>query len=116
MIRGYLFIPANKPRFIEKSLELEGVNHRIFDFEDSVSSFDVEKAILNVNKQTVKPSDWVRIPLTDQFQGIANELIKKGYRNVIVPKVKDKEHFSEVISQLRSEEHTSELQSRGHLV
>jgi len=100
-IQNYFFVPASKPRFIEKSLELKGIDYRIFDFEDSVSSLDIEKAIQNVTRQPVNSADWVRIPLGNQFKEIARELFETGYRNVVVPKVKNKEDFSEVLSQLQ---------------
>lgn len=102
LIQNYFFVPASKPRFIEKSRELKGIDHRIFDFEDSISSTDIDNAIYNVSQQPVNSTDWVRIPLGNQFQEISRELFKIGYRNVIIPKVKSKEEFGDVLSQLQS--------------
>lgn len=101
LIRNYFFVPANKPRFLEKSLELNSIDFRILDFEDSVSSSNIKNAIQTVKKIELKKTDWVRIPVIDQFKKIAQELFNLGLTNVVIPKVKDKKHFGKVMNQLR---------------
>jgi citrate lyase beta subunit len=100
LIQNYFFVPANKPQFLEKSLKLAGVDFRILDFEDSVSASNIENALQTVQTHELRETDWVRIPVIDQFKEIANELFKLNLTNVVIPKVRDKEHFDEVLNQL----------------
>jgi citrate lyase beta subunit len=97
LIKSYFFVPANKPRYLDKSLELSGIDVRILDFEDSVSSSNIKNALKTVQKSHLKATDWVRIPVIDQFQEIASSLFDLGLTRVVIPKVTDKEHFERVM-------------------
>lgn len=100
LIRNYFFVPANKPRFLEKSLELESLDVRVLDFEDSVSASDIENALKIIQKHELRENDWVRIPIIDQFSDVAQQLFKLGLTKVVIPKVSDKDHFGEVLNKL----------------
>lgn len=100
LIQSYFFVPAYKPKYLKKSLELKGLDYRIFDFEDSVSASNIESAISTVKVNKVQVSDWVRIPVNDQFLELAFRLYELGLKNVVVPKVRDKEHFEYLLKQL----------------
>lgn len=100
LIQNYFFVPANNPRYLDKSLELEGLDFRILDFEDSISKSNIESALNTVKGNKILDSDWVRIPVEVRFKELALKLYELGLENVIIPKVRDKEHFESVLKQL----------------
>ena len=100
MIKSYFFVPASKESFIKKSLLLKGIYSRVLDFEDSISDSEIDKAIDLVQKNKVLSSDWVRIKLSSDFEYLSQRLIQLGFRNLILPKLKDFAHTNDVIERL----------------
>lgn len=98
-----MFIPANKKKFIDKSIQLENLDHRIFDLEDSVAEKDIEIAINNIKSIEVSQSDWIRIPIGRDGQvELINDIHKLGFNNYVIPKyagyAEFKSIFDDVIS------------------
>lgn len=94
-------MPANKPQFLKKSSELKNIDFRIFDFEDSVYSHDIDNAILLLKKFELKSSDWVRIPTNKNFLVIAKQLLDIGLTNVVLPKIIDIKQFENLFILLK---------------
>lgn len=103
MFESYLFIPANKKKFIDKSLKLEDLDHRIFDLEDSVAEKDMEIAIDNLKSIVILKSDWVRIPVDRIEQAeLINEIHELGFSNYVIPKYAGYEEFKSIFIDITS--------------
>lgn len=103
MFKSYMFIPANKKRFIEKSSQLKDLNHRIFDLEDSVVEKDIKIALSNLQKIEILQNDWVRIRIGGSEQNdLINELNKLGFNNYMIPKFCGYEEFYRIFSDIKT--------------
>lgn len=103
MFESYLFIPANKKKFIDKSSRLVNLDYRIFDLEDSVVKKDLILAIDNLRRTKIFNSDWVRIPIgktgTDQIIRVVHEL---GFNNYVIPKFEGYKDFENIYNDIYS--------------
>jgi citrate lyase beta subunit len=98
-----MFIPANKKKFIDKSLQLEELDHRIFDLEDSVAEKDIEIAIDNLKSIEILKSDWIRIPIGRSEQAeLINEIHELGFSNYVIPKYEGYEGFKNIFIDINS--------------
>lgn len=103
MFESYMFIPANKKKFIDKSLKLESLDYRIFDLEDSVSEKDLEIAIENLKTTEILQSDWIRIPIDRNGQvKFISEINKLGFNNYVIPKFAGYEEFIKIFTDIIS--------------
>src|SRR5690625_6546091 len=85
-------------------------------------------ALLNAVSEIINSSDSIYVPRFIIYEQIVHICIKHQpvYRNFVIQKFlfcsfrKEKSNISScpecIVNRIRSEEHTSELQSRGHLV
>lgn len=95
MIKNYFFIPANKPKFIQKSETIQGIDNRIFDFEDSILNKDINYSINLLRQVKQRDTDWVRVPLEDNiFEEILESTLNTGYKNFVIPKFKGSNEFT----------------------
>lgn len=89
MFKSYFFIPANKKKFLEKIKNLKGIDHRVFDLEDSLLAKEVNKSIEFLSKLDLNDSDWLRIPLMEgQIKQIILDSMEIGISNYVIPKFK----------------------------
>lgn len=100
LINSYFFVPANQPRFLEKSLGLVQIEYRILDFEDSISPKEIEKATRIIRHHKIKKTDWARLPLCDITEDLARELFELGIENFVIPKTSDKAHADSILNGL----------------
>lgn len=97
MFESYMFVPANKKKFIEKSETLIDLGNRIFDLEDSVFETEFDEAIANLSSVKITKSDWVRIPIGKPYQIEMIEKINKlGINNYVIPKFEGYIDFTRV--------------------
>lgn len=110
MFSNYFFVPASKERLIKKSEEIKGIDNRIFDFEDSVLSADIESSLKLLEHVEKRETDWIRIPLLeDVFDKILWTTIKMGYNNFIIPKFQSCEELDKYISEILSANENSKF-------
>lgn len=103
MFESYMFIPAHKKKFIDKSLQLENLDYRIFDLEDSVAEEDLEIALENLSATEILQSDWIRIPIGRSRQAkLISEIYKLGLNNYVIPKFTGYEEFISIFSDIVS--------------
>lgn len=101
MFSNYFFIPANKSRHIKKSEEITGIDHRIFDFEDSILYTDIDGSLNLLESVVRRETDWIRIPLNRSlFDKIVTKSLDMGYHNFVIPKFKTCEHVSFYMDQI----------------
>ncbi|MDP2685126.1 MAG: aldolase/citrate lyase family protein [bacterium] len=100
-MRSFLFIPANKPDFIKKSVGLKASNF-IIDLEDAIYNSKVEQSVNNI--LDLKPSldYYIRLSYNpeekiEQFS-YAEKLLKKGYGRFVIPKIKSQSDISSIES------------------
>lgn len=98
-----MFIPSNKKKFIDKSLQLEKLDYRIFDLEDSVAEKDIEIAIENLKQIKILKTDWIRIPIgRDTNIELINEIHKLGFNNYVIPKYVGYDEFESIFNTIIS--------------
>ncbi len=101
MFESYLFIPASKGKFIDKSKTLENLDHRIFDLEDSVVEAELDKALANLEQTAFTAADWVRVPIGREDQ---TQLLKKvhhlGLNNFVIPKFNGYDAFADIFAEI----------------
>lgn len=98
-----MFIPANKKKFIDKSLQIKKLDHRIFDLEDSVAEKDIKNAIKNLGSIEIINSDWIRIPISRDGQvELIKEIQKLGFNNYVIPKYVGHEEFKSIFRDVTS--------------
>src|SRR5690554_513585 len=103
MFESYMFIPANKNKFINKSLKLKNLDHRIFDLEDSVAEKNIKNAIDNLRTIEILQSDWIRMPIDRNGQvEMISEVHKLGFNNYMIPKFEGYEEFTRIFSEITS--------------
>jgi citrate lyase beta subunit len=103
MFESYMFVPANKKRFIDKSLKLEKLDYRIFDLEDSVVDKDFEIAMDNLSKTKILQNDWVRIPFCKSGQArVIRQINELGLNNYVIPKFEGYEEFKSIFFDITS--------------
>lgn len=103
MFDSYMFIPAIKMNYIEKSTLLENLDNRIFDLEDSVSEKDIDDAVGNLSKIEISENDWIRIPLDGcNRKELIGKLHELGFSNFVIPKCWGYEDFKIVYSEVKS--------------
>src|SRR5690625_2251762 len=97
LIKSYLFVPANNPRFLKKSLALDGLDYRVLDLEDSISASDIDQAINLVQRHSVQETDWGRMPIAGQCQALPYRLFGAGLQQVVLRKATGKKQVGEVL-------------------
>ncbi|MFQ5969042.1 MAG: HpcH/HpaI aldolase/citrate lyase family protein [Nitrososphaerales archaeon] len=97
LLRGFLFVPGNNRRFIEKAKTLKA-DVICLDLEDSVPSNDKEHArqmISEVLKADLESSSEVYVRINSFDSGLAQEDLKAVVQNeingVVIPKVNTEE-------------------------
>jgi len=91
MIRSFLFVPANVPRRVEKSLTLEA-DAVILDLEDSVAPSDKapsRQAVVQALARPWRALVYVRVnaPSTQYCYADLVATVRKGIDGVVVPKI-----------------------------
>jgi len=91
MIRSFLFVPANVPRRVEKSLTLEA-DAVILDLEDSVAPSDKapsRQAVVQALARPWRALVYVRVnaPSTQYCYADLVATVQKGIDGVVVPKI-----------------------------
>jgi citrate lyase subunit beta/citryl-CoA lyase len=91
MIRSFLFVPANVPRRVEKSLTLEA-DAVILDLEDSVAPSDKapsREAVVQALARPWRALVYVRVnaPSTQYCYADLVATVQKGIDGVVVPKI-----------------------------
>ncbi len=96
MLRTYFFIPASKPRFIEKMQEIVA-DEFVIDFEDTVAESENELAFINVKNIDNIEKHWVRPRLFNRNNEINNSQIKNlinlGFKHYVLPKISTPEEL-----------------------
>lgn len=100
LIKSFFFIPSNNQRFIEKSTSLNGIDHRVFDLEDSINSENLNDALLNLSNVEATVNDWIRIPTYKFEKQDFNYLIDLGFSKFIVPKLNNNDELELLIKLL----------------
>lgn len=90
LVKSYFFVPADRPRFIEKSGKLSGIDARVFDLEDAVHSSRLQDALTNLAQTTLLPSDWVRIPVGSEITDVLDRLKDLGFKQFVIPKTRNR--------------------------
>lgn len=89
-MKSYFFIPANNPKFIEKSFHLKS-DFFVLDFEDSVLPHQFSDCLKNIQKVETKENYFIRFPFIEMeaneslFSSLS-ELIRLGFLNYLIPK------------------------------
>ncbi len=99
MLRSYFFIPASRPRFIQKINSLNADNF-VFDLEDAIAENDIETAIVNLKQVPDVTPYWIRPRLFKNNQEINNKqletLFEMGFRRFFLPKLETPEQISDL--------------------
>ncbi|MGJ0847511.1 aldolase/citrate lyase family protein [Tissierella praeacuta] len=103
MFSNYFFVPANKSKFLIKSEELNEIDNRIFDFEDSIICTEIDDSLNFLAQILRKNTDWIRLPFNEK---LANKIVKVtsklGYNNYVIPKFNGYEDLKVFIESLES--------------
>lgn len=103
MFKNYFFIPASNIRYIKKSLEIDNIDCRVFDLEDSILSADLEDALELISRIEKKKTDWLRLPL--EHSGFKNIDLKDkdvGINNFVIPKFEGFNEIQLIINEILS--------------
>jgi len=99
MLRTYFFVPASKPRFIEKMPTI-AADTFVFDFEDAIAESENEVAFENIKKVDNVEQYWVRPRLFDHNEEINNSQLKRlfnlGFKHYVLPKISTHEELQNV--------------------
>jgi len=101
LITNYFFVPTNKKKYILKSEVLRDIDNRIFDFEDSILTEDIDHSINLLGSIKPRDTDWIRIP--SEINALKKVLIGTntlGIENYIIPKFKCINEFTELINHI----------------
>ncbi|WLR50657.1 aldolase/citrate lyase family protein [Bacillus tianshenii] len=101
MFKSYLFIPANKQRFIEKAAKIPQVDYRVFDLEDSVLASNIEQSLRLLSEIEIKETDWLRIPLLES--GIRQVILSSsriGISQYVIPKFAGFQEIEGIIEEI----------------
>ncbi len=99
MLRTYFFIPASKPRFIEK-MDTIAADTFVFDFEDAIAESENEVAFENIKKVDGVEQYWVRPRLFNRNEEINDAQLKRlfnlGFKNYFLPKISTPEELQSI--------------------
>lgn len=99
MLRTYFFIPASKPRFIEK-MDTIAADTFVFDFEDAIAESENEVAFENIKKVNGVEQYWVRPRLFNRNEEINDAQLKRlfnlGFKNYFLPKISTPEELQSI--------------------
>jgi citrate lyase beta subunit len=98
LVKTYFFVPANNVRFIIKSESLSGIDHKVFDLEDAIVAGTLQESIQNLVDRSAHSSDFVRLVVDDVFEKTVNTLSGAGYRNFVLPKLRDESELESTLN------------------
>ncbi|MCK9217048.1 MAG: aldolase/citrate lyase family protein [Firmicutes bacterium] len=101
MIESYMFIPANKKKYIIKSETLADLKNRIFDLEDSIMQKEFEKSLAIISEFNIMETDWIRMPAEYFYRtDILKRVNKIGINRFVIPKFNGYTQLNEIVKSI----------------
>lgn len=99
MLEKYFFLPASNKKFIYNLNKIE-TDKIVFDLEDAITNHDLNDSIENLSNLQIRNNYWVRFPFLNAKQSNINKLIDSGFRNFVVPKIRNKNDYQNILKKL----------------
>ena len=96
-MRSFFFVPGNNSTFLTKIKTINS-DEIVLELEDGIPVDDMELALGLIAEIEEKDKYWVR-PEIDHIvncESVLETVLKMGFIKIIVPKVKDFEHFKKI--------------------
>ena len=102
-MKSFFFVPANSKKYLSKIDSLNS-NEIIIELEDGIPSDEIEYSLSLLKDIKDKDKLWIR-PKLDYYineTSLLIHLLNFGFKKIILPKIKNKNHFFEISSQLQN--------------